>query len=193
MSTTEQIGQEFIEHYGVKGMRWGVRRSDKQLERARKRREKIEEKQEKKARRKLGDKEYERRVAEEKRILKDQEDFINAELERDRRLAADAEKASQAFMKAQTKGLDSLSNDELKLVTERMQLEANFNRLNAPNPAPKEKSKMDAGKAYAGKVGGQMFNQVVLGAVAQIGKQIVAEMLKDAAMDAGYLRDTRKK
>lgn len=32
-------GEEFIQHFGVKGMRWGVRRSDKQLARAAKERE----------------------------------------------------------------------------------------------------------------------------------------------------------
>jgi hypothetical protein len=33
------LGQEFLEHHGVKGMRWGVRRSKRALERERKRSE----------------------------------------------------------------------------------------------------------------------------------------------------------
>ncbi len=33
MSTLD-IGKEFVEHYGTKGMRWGVRRSKKQLTRS---------------------------------------------------------------------------------------------------------------------------------------------------------------
>lgn len=33
MNTVEK-GKAFLEHYGVKGMRWGVRRSDKQLKKA---------------------------------------------------------------------------------------------------------------------------------------------------------------
>ena len=30
-----ETGKEFLEHYGIKGMRWGVRRTDKELARAR--------------------------------------------------------------------------------------------------------------------------------------------------------------
>ncbi len=33
MSTLD-VGEEFLEHYGVKGMQWGVRRSKKQLTRS---------------------------------------------------------------------------------------------------------------------------------------------------------------
>lgn len=30
----QDVGKNFLEHYGIKGMRWGVRRTDAQLERA---------------------------------------------------------------------------------------------------------------------------------------------------------------
>lgn len=33
--TTIQNGSDFLQHYGIKGMRWGVRRSEKQLAKAR--------------------------------------------------------------------------------------------------------------------------------------------------------------
>jgi hypothetical protein len=35
----EEDGKAFIEHYGVKGMRWGVRRTDAELARSRKKKE----------------------------------------------------------------------------------------------------------------------------------------------------------
>lgn len=46
------LGKEFIEHYGVKGMQWGVRRSRSQLRKANKKRESTEAKRAKQIKKK---------------------------------------------------------------------------------------------------------------------------------------------
>lgn len=88
METLEDV----LEHYGIKGMRWGVRRSEKQLARERAKKPKVSE---------------------------------------------DARRADRAQEKAKTKGLKSLSNQELDQLNKRMNLEQNYARLTAAENASK--------------------------------------------------------
>lgn len=90
---------EVLSHYGVKGMRWGVRRTERQLARARKSR-------------KTGGE-----------------------------TSKDAEEALRTFTKAKTKGTQSLSNEELKTLNARLNLERNFESLT--------KSEMNPGAKFA--------------------------------------------
>jgi hypothetical protein len=77
MDAVEEVGKNFIEHHGIKGMKWGQRRSKKQLERAA------------------------RQSSEHKNVH-----------------ALKGKKSSE------------LSNQELKAINERLNLEQNFHRLN---------------------------------------------------------------
>lgn len=79
---------DILEHYGIKGMKWGVRRNTKELQRAR------------------GKKQWEPKVS------------------------ADAAKAKRSMEKAKKGGgPDALSNDELKELNKRLNLEQNYERL----------------------------------------------------------------
>jgi len=82
--------EEALEHYGIKGMKWGVRRSEKELEKARK-----------------------KNASEDVIKVKEAENKIRRGTVR---------KAD----------LDRLSNDELKRVVDRMQLEQKYEQLANP-------------------------------------------------------------
>lgn len=93
---------DFLAHYGVKGMRWGVRRSDEQLDKAR----------------------SERSIAKED--------------------SADAAQARAVAEKIKSKGgrTNTISNQEMQLLINRMNLERNYNSLIENN---KKDSNIDTG------------------------------------------------
>lgn len=96
-----------LEHYGIKGMKWGVRRSKKQIAR-----------------------DNARRAEEGKQVT----------------LSKDAKAADKAARKAVKKGVSSLSNEELKVLNERLNLERNFERLTSD---PQDAAQVSAGRKAA--------------------------------------------
>ena len=93
----ETFAGDFLKHHGVKGMRWGVRRSRKQLAKAAKYREKAE-----KAESKAGGK-------------------------------SDAGSKTKSSGKKKAK---DMSDEELKTVLKRMEMEKKYNTLTAPKANP---------------------------------------------------------
>jgi 2'-5' RNA ligase len=87
-----------LSHYGIKGMKWGVRRSDAQIAKA-------------------------------KSAPKPQ-------------MSTDAKTADRLRTKIQTKGTDSLSNQEMRQFLERMDLEQRYSRM---MDVPQAKSKVERG------------------------------------------------
>lgn len=118
MDTLETV----LSHYGVKGMKWGVRKSKKQLR-----------------------KEAKARAAQE---------------------SDDAKAASKALDKANKKGIQSLSNDELKSLNERLNLEQNYSRLAQDKG---EASKVETGAKFVRSQGGQ----VLLSATRSVATELV--------------------
>lgn len=82
---------DFLEHYGVKGMKWGVRKSRKQ----RRREAKLRRLEEKSAKKKIN-----------------------------------ASEDAKTVAKLRKKKVSELSNSELKLVAERLNLETKLNKVN---------------------------------------------------------------
>ena len=82
---------DFLEHYGVKGMKWGVRKSRKQ----RRREARLRRLEEKSAKKKIN-----------------------------------ASEDAKAVAKLRKKKVSELSNAELKLVAERLNLETKLNKVN---------------------------------------------------------------
>lgn len=83
--------EETLAHYGIPGMKWGVRRSKKQLAKAAKKEAKKQAKTP----------------------------------------SEDAVKAKQAIKKVKKGGLDVLTNDELKELNTRLNLEQNYSKMTA--------------------------------------------------------------
>ena len=89
--------EDFLEHYGVKGMRWGKRKG---------------------------------KTDRSTPIPKTKPTKV---------VSADAAAAKKARDKVKEKGLSSLSNDELKKLNERMQLERNYSNLIGQNKSTVDK------------------------------------------------------
>jgi hypothetical protein len=125
--------EDVLAHYGIKGQRWGVRRSNPSGAKASKPK------------------------------------------------SEDAQKAKSIQAKAKKSGLDSLSNDELKVLVNRMQLESNYKTVKAKN--------LSGGKSFAKQtvkeVGKKTTNELLGKAVsAGIGAATAAFLAKKAAKRA---------
>lgn len=141
----ERIGFEdlddILEHYGVLGMKWGVRRSDRELRRARRTRKK-----------------------EGKPVTKTKSE--------------DAEKAESAKKKAKKGGVQTLTNQELKDLNNRLNLEQNYNRLTTS----KDGGKIKKGKKFVDETisMGESANKAVAFVNSPVGKMLTAELKKKA-------------
>lgn len=112
-------------HYGILGMKWGVRRTPEQLRRAR------------------------------------------GELKSES--SSSSKSSSKQTSSKKSRSLSDLSDDELKKKVQRLQLEEQYKRLNP--------ERVSAGKKFAKKI----LNDVVVPAATEVGKNMVREMLNDAA------------
>lgn len=108
--------QDSLKHYGVKGMRWGVKRSDAQLAAAKKTRR--------------GKKEPPARdtvTSKRGRITKVDLSKKSSEMQP----AQDAAKAAVTRQIAKKRSTDALSNDDLQALVKRMNLEQQYSDLSA--------------------------------------------------------------
>lgn len=151
-----QLSDDALEHYGVKGMKWGVRRSNKQLKAAAKAREKEDKKIAKIAksepvtRTSVGGKEGDDNVtvySTPKRGVIATRDGAAG------RISDDAVMASAIQHVARTNSISALSNQDLEVVTKRLNLEVNYNsamskRYPAKQKNPLVKAMQDAGKKF---------------------------------------------
>ena len=156
-----------IVHYGVKGMKWGVRRKSRDdgggtSKRAEKKLKKQEAKELKKAERK---KNFQETI---KRPVTD-----------------DAANASKGRQRTKKHGTDALSNDELKDLVYRMNLEQQYANLKANEKAAKARR---SGRAYVSDIVKDAGQELAKEAV----KYAAAEAFKYAFNQASDARETRR-
>jgi hypothetical protein len=111
MGTKADSGEEALEHYGILGMRWGVRRTQAQLDRA------------------AG-----RRVEKGKPVTKTER--VKRIKKQKAPPSEDAASAKEAAQKAKKGGVQSLSNRELQQLNTRLNLEQNYSNLTAKQTSP---------------------------------------------------------
>jgi 2'-5' RNA ligase len=139
-----------LEHWGVKGMRWGIRRkvtADGTVDKS------------------------DAGTPSGKSMSEE-----TAELQK----SADFERAAKAYAKAEEKGLQSLSNEEIKAITNRVQTEKSFRALSEPQKSKLEQEidQMRLEKSYR-ELKAEL-NQKKVG----IGKKIVNAFLEGAVTTA---------
>lgn len=144
---------EFIEHFGVKGMRWGVRRGSKDS--------KSDGSDEKLTGRANA---LTRGRGKKKGLRKDPDSEDTA-----------VKKNLQQKVK-QNKSTDPLSNTELRKLNERLQLEQTYSQLMAKERANAPKSPAAKGAAWAANMTGQIANQ----AVKNVASNIVTAQIQNA-------------
>lgn len=127
---------DVLAHYGIKGMRWGVRRTNEQLD---------------------GAHDVTLRTAPGKRI--------KATGGRERPTHHDAKSAAVLRQRAKRSTTDSLSNAELRQLIERMNLERQYSSLknDRANPVAKFLSKLllDQGKKQAGSISAEQGAKLI--------------------------------
>lgn len=99
---------DILEHYGIKGMKWGVRRSDAQLARARGKRKKS---------------------STQVRVNKDRTEIDKVRIKGKPAPSEDAIDAEIANKKAKKGGVKTLSNQELQALNQRLNLEQQYSNL----------------------------------------------------------------
>ncbi len=108
---------DILAHYGTKGMKWGVRKADKFF-----------------GTKTIPAKPKSRKVSDipgnAKVKLKTKNGDIVVRRDQIREVSSESAAAQRALSKAKTKGIKALSNDELKILNERLQLEKRFSDLN---------------------------------------------------------------
>ena len=156
---------EALAHYGVKGMRWGVRRSDKAL-----------------ARSGGGDK------VRVKKVPGKGVEVVSGG--KNQSVSDDAVKAAIAKTKASKSSTDSLSNVELKALVDRMNLEQQYSKLTDKEKQSGHNSTF-AGKAVkkGAKFAAEVIVNVAKTQATAVGNQKVAAMLQAK----GVLNDPSKK
>ncbi len=135
---------DFLEHFGVKGMRWGVRKKSGSV------------------------------------------DTSVESTTKGRTRSEDAKTAAKSLQRSKKQGVGSLSNQELKALNERMNLESSYRQLNA-------KKKNGAAKFVQetlSSVGKELSKEIVKGAIKgapgkirQAGDNRIAEAIADGSLN----------
>lgn len=111
---------------------------------------------------------------------------------RDRDRDRDYEKSEdhKSSRSSKSKGPDSLSNDELKKLNERLRLEEDYKRLTAPEKVEKGESWIKGALAKAGK---DTVSEITKGIMLGSAKLLIAELSPNLAKAAGFTKGEQKK
>lgn len=153
-----------IYHYGILGMKWGVRRyqsRDGTLTNAGKKRYNKE----------MAKIKTKEKVLKNKQKTKEKIDKLNAKKKSVEELENKFNNSIKSKQKPNTKSIKDYSDEELRTMVNRMRLEQDFNNL-----SPKQVSK---GKAFVDRV----VKNVVVPAAEDMGKQIVKSFLTSKIND----------
>lgn len=156
MNTIEEDLDGILEHYGVKGMRWGVRRSREELDRAAGRR------------RKAG-----------KPVTPTKRQQRKAAKAAQKQESEDAKKVAEAAKKIQKGDTSALTNEEMQLVVKRMNLEQQYRELETK----KNKATMSEGQKVATDIldmANQQAKQKLASELVNASGKYVAQVLKDS-------------
>lgn len=139
-----------LTHYGVKGMKWGIRRTQEQLDRAAGRVSKVASKAASKVK------------------------SAASSAYQSHKAKKSSQKQTKQVQNSKKKSIYEMSNEELKTLTERYRLEANYWQARA-DVARYQPKKVSKGKELIGKV----LNDAVLPTVKQLAKDKMTEVGKN--------------
>lgn len=163
-----------LTHWGIKGMKWGVRRyqnKDGSLTPAGKKRVAAEKNELKERERSIKTREKEK--AERAKL-----DAKKAELDARERALNGGKKSNAATDAPQrTKSISEMSNKELQEYTTRMQLEKNYYDAQKQLAAALPPKQVSSGQKFANK----MLNEVIMPAATNAGKAYLEKMIKEKA------------
>lgn len=153
MMHSDEDWENFLEHHGIKGMRWGVRRNP----------------------------------GSDGLVGKEPSTRTKGGLDGNTNTSADHERYTTAMAKAKSRGLSSLSNEELKLVANRIKNENDFAKVT--------KERALANRSVGRKMVDLLLKQAqdaATKAAAEQGKKLVEEMLKGSSGKTSFKLPSKK-
>lgn len=144
MKTEIEIGQEILEHFGIKGMHWGVRREQR-------RSSKLAERGAKEVARRTERAPAPVHVEDTIGRSKSSKTKLKAVGGEDHPASEDAIKVASSRQKMRKSGIHTLSNSELQQMAQRMNLEAQVTSLNSRRKRTVGQGFVDAHLARAQK------------------------------------------
>lgn len=162
------MDNDYLQHYGVLGMKWGVRRSQKQLARSKKKVDKL------KARKKEIDK-Y-NRLKKKLSDTKIKESELKEYIKKGKNKTLDKTQSGKEPVKKVS--IKDLSDADLKARITRLENENRYKELIKNDLASKHKAQNKL-KDYVGKLLDKSMDSIVIDNVVDVGKQTVKQMMVD--------------
>lgn len=178
-----EINQNELAHYGILGMKWGVRRTEAQLARLSGKVDKL------KAKKKEQDKLT--RAKNKLAKLKDEEERLKSALKNkpEKKKKVEDSPEPEKKKKVVKKKLSELSDDELNAMINRINLEQRYKLLISQNAPKEEKKKIFDGRSFMSKVTQQTAEDLTVQVTKHFGSKLLNKLIGE---DVIYANNKKK-